>query len=802
MLIRHDYESSEDTKMTFYSLYQHLSFGSQQQKEENKPKEQKQENTYTVKVKTPQQESGVLSLDSSTFIPLYSKVEIQTEDEKQGIYKVVFEGKTIVIPREKKDKKTLNNEGQVVFWGDKLKDRGLLLYSEARKNAPTKGVVKDGEKITILNKFEVQGKDKKHTWYKIKYQEKEGFVLEEHLATKPSENKENQKKDVKKTTTKPKSLPKFLENQTSKDEVVTCNIDVKGGEFIGWVGRQGLFNNPNYVATHIEVFTPDNGEDFISNKKDDGKNEKFYAQLPAKTILKNYIKRILFIPQSTKVKILAVQGDCVQLETLENLVKITDEQQKYQQRWYVDFVLRVIGEEKFRVDTHFSKEKKIYWVDKDNFKGVSIKKGDEIQLSNTISEVFFELPTSNIKKQEVIDKKVTVDLRIKTKKFDNHKWYYVVCHYHDKTGNRIERKGWIKDSDKLEKFSAYHWDKFGFKTYDAENHRMYPIKSVNNYEGTSEFIKKIIALIDKNKDGKIQNEELQASYNKPELSHIFSRMVCKHKSEWSYKWAKIKSDYEKFIKYHYPKAKQEYVDERLDEIQAKYDALYDFWDKLEFKTDIFWYFEPFAWVEQMKRVFGVSINHTFDKKITAEKDEVYINVIAPRQRHLQGPMIVFDSSGILFKTHSLCRGTNGNRLKAGGNGDTPVGKAATSYDKRHIGDSRYGNHGVIDLSGLTGEFLQATKNGRNGIAIHCGHTAGYKGQIVDTGKLMNTFGCIRIYNSEMEKLVKLYNELKGKGKKIYCYIEDYEGNISDVYKYYEMEVDPKDESRTKRTTTQ
>ncbi|MFK8305881.1 hypothetical protein ACI76B_10680 [Capnocytophaga cynodegmi] len=73
------------------------------------------------------------------------------------------------------------------------------------------------------------------------------------------------------------------------------------------------------------------------------------------------------------------------------------------------------------------------------------------------------------------------------------------------------------------------------------------------------------------------------------MSHIFSRMVCKHKSEWSYKWEKIKSDYEKFIKYHYPKAKQEYVNERLDEIQAKYDELYDFWDKLNFKADIFWY---------------------------------------------------------------------------------------------------------------------------------------------------------------------------------------------------------------------
>ena len=143
---------------------------------------------------------------------------------------------------------------------------------------------------------------------------------------------------------------------------------------------------------------------------------------------------------------------------------------------------------------------------------------------------------------------------------------------------------------------------------------MYPIKDVNNYEGTSQFIKKMIALLDghnseNKKDGKIQNEELQASYNKPELSHIFSRMVCKHKSEWSYGWEKIKSDYEKFIEYHYPKPKQEYIDERLDEIKAKYKGLYDFWNKLEFKTDTFWYFEPFAWVEQMKRVFSVSKWH-------------------------------------------------------------------------------------------------------------------------------------------------------------------------------------------------
>lgn len=67
---------------------------------------------------------------------------------------------------------------------------------------------------------------------------------------------------------------------------------------------------------------------------------------------------------------------------------------------------------------------------------------------------------------------------------------------------------------------------------------------------------------------------------------------------------------------------------------------------------------------------------------------------------------------------------------------------------------------------------------------------------------MNTFGCIRVYNAEMEKLVKLYKELKEKGKKIYCYIEDYDGDITNVYKYYEMEIDTKDKPREKRNTEQ
>ncbi|WP_173015008.1 DUF5675 family protein, partial [Capnocytophaga felis] len=213
--------------------------------------------------------------------------------------------------------------------------------------------------------------------------------------------------------------------------------------------------------------------------------------------------------------------------------------------------------------------------------------------------------------EDKLAKSVTVDIRLCKERvnYDKAEWIYVKSHYY-REGRTIYNQGWVEVPKEEERFSAYHWDKFGFKTYDAENHRMYPIKGVNSYSGTSGFIKEMLALLDKNKDNKIQNEELQACYNKPEPSHTFSRMVCKHKSEWSYKWAKIKSDYEKFIKYHYPDAKQAYVDERLKEIETKYKGLYDFWDKLKFETDTFWYFEPFAWVEQMNRVFDVLDKNT------------------------------------------------------------------------------------------------------------------------------------------------------------------------------------------------
>lgn len=77
-----------------------------------------------------------------------------------------------------------------------------------------------------------------------------------------------------------------------------------------------------------------------------------------------------------------------------------------------------------------------------------------------------------------------------------------------------------------------------------------------------------------------------------------------------------------------------------------------------------------------------------------------------------------------------------------------------------------------------------------------------KKSLEDKGRLMSTFGCIRVYNDEMKKLGELYTTLKKEGKVIYCYIEEYDGDIKDVYAHYNIEIDIKDKSRGKRNNQQ
>lgn len=203
---------------------------------------------------------------------------------------------------------------------------------------------------------------------------------------------------------------------------------------------------------------------------------------------------------------------------------------------------------------------------------------------------------------------------------------------------------------------------------------------------------------------------------------------------------------------------------------------------------------------------------TFDHRFEINSDEndiAYIDVIVPKNRKREGVLVVFDNTGIRFKTYCLCLGSHDKREIS--EGSTPTGLAKTEYKKNHIGDERYGNHGLIYLYGdklndnENGEFFNVMYNNgnkpkRDGLAIHAGHTRCANGSTEhditkDTGRLMQTQGCVRVYNEAMKTLVGVYENLIKEGKTIKCYVEDYSGNIDDVFDFYCLDLDFKDKTR-------
>ncbi|GAA3767911.1 L,D-transpeptidase family protein [Flavobacterium ginsengiterrae] len=185
---------------------------------------------------------------------------------------------------------------------------------------------------------------------------------------------------------------------------------------------------------------------------------------------------------------------------------------------------------------------------------------------------------------------------------------------------------------------------------------------------------------------------------------------------------------------------------------------------------------------------------TYDNEYSADSKTAYINVIVPKDRRTEGLFVFFDDTEIVLKGYALAMGTvNDNFFERNGKGSTPTGLWSSSYSKTHIGEASYGDHGLIHINGMTGDAKKATAPGkRDGIAIHSGHTT--KVGINDNGPLMVTYGCVRVYNADMKKLVENYNTIKGKGKTIYVYVEEVD-SMDDVYKDYGMVADPKDKKR-------
>ena len=286
-----------------------------------------------------------------------------------------------------------------------------------------------------------------------------------------------------------------------------------------------------------------------------------------------------------------------------------------------------------------------------------LKVGAKVLLSQNTSKAYVEPPENTSDKEEVtVNKEVMVDLRnFKKVKDNNDKTYYkITCSYYNDY-KKETRKGWIKEDD-LERFSAYNWEEFGFKALDAGSEYIYSIQDVLDKKENSEFIKGIWEHVDttdkdtNKKDNILTEKELKDAFKNLEKAEYLSRLVCKHKNEWSYTFDQIKSEIEQIYDFGIKKEKdrkeaeelKETKKNRLEELKEKVENLM-FWNEAKslavsetentetpketekrsflldedkttentkenltpkrvFPTDEVWHFHPIAFVEHMKMI--------------------------------------------------------------------------------------------------------------------------------------------------------------------------------------------------------
>ena len=648
VLMRHDYKSGSHT-LTLYSLYYHLFFG-----EEKPTPPQEKKYKAVPAVNGGYKLSGIWSVDKTVFFPTHTALNIK--EEKEDYY--VVNGKDINnVPQKEiripktygNEKKPTVNKGKVRWTSIAYKDqKGILLYYTEGESKIARKAIAVESAVTVKNDSDAE-------WIEILYEGQLCFLKRTEL-----ENGKLKEEVLSSTSTPKKTAPKknnnfplFLQNQKLIEGVQTCDIAVKAGELIGYVGKQGIYNQPDYYAAHLEAFTPGNynkvnekGEiidrmgmyQFIHNIKNDkyieGAGQKRYFELKKGTVLKPYLK---VSSEDYKGVIVTINSNT----KTENYTQVTPTQiiKELPENSYEKPIGKRNGKN-FHYRDIVTHKRKAFWVRNNYIEKVPRKweknkvdyklKADTpcLYLTNPDEETKYrnnEQQKRFCEFKDTLSQMVLVDKsKCKEITYESKKWIYVKSYYYE--GNKIiYNYGWIEHPKEEELFSAHCWNKFGFSCQDAEDHRIYPIEGVNHYSGTSEFIKKMIRLIDENGDKIIDNKELRAKYNSPGTYHILSKMVCKHQSEWSYSWERIKEDAKAYFKYHFPNYSSSQIQQSLQHIEKVFKTTYDFWnvltnklsgqDKTFFKEGVFWYFESFAWVTQMMKIFRIRNGFDIDKAV-------------------------------------------------------------------------------------------------------------------------------------------------------------------------------------------
>ncbi len=631
ILIQHDYKSPKEKELTFYSLYHHIaskfditnsknnlevpSFLSKKVtkiKASNTPKgvrgraasleEGKTRGTETVLIpknhivtrngvelladwaktyntgKTSEKKKYYSYTYTDPFTnTVYSDIHIysgclQLVAGETDKYKVTYDTDTnTTTGKSKKQTDALNAE---------LED-GALLFNIADSDfgffgkGTCIGVIPKDTEITVIKGSESE--DKK--WVRVKDSEKEyeGYV---------------QARDFE--------AQKTFDSDIALDKIVACDIPVKAGEIVAYVGAFGFNKNENNYSSHIELFTDASDtdvSDLLDNCAGDGEeNFQRYKMLSGAT-LEPYVQSSKELKAGTPIRVTSMKGDYVRVK-VKGLIKEIDKSKHLAaqqttnasgKKVYVKDSVCGMSKTRYKIkDTSFDYVNqqfnglltkgdfvyyykplagslreiiiqppfwnKEFWIDKSHLKVEGdqvVTFGLETTLESDSCHTYIGEPYTPHERGNTFKKEreLSGKPQITVTDDDGKLWYFIAESYNFEK-ECYQHIGWIKAGDAhLELINPFVWSNFGFKTYDAGSEYVYAMKDYHKSEKTDAFIDELWKMVDEDGDGIILSpiEFLRAQRN-PYTSERMGKMVVKHKSEWSYEPEAIKSEALEFYK--------------------------------------------------------------------------------------------------------------------------------------------------------------------------------------------------------------------------------------------------------------
>ncbi|WP_108869613.1 glycoside hydrolase family 19 protein [Aquimarina aquimarini] len=476
-------------------------------------------------------------------------------------------------------------------------EAGILLYEKKGAQSKCIGLIPKDTEVKV-----VEGQKDNQAW--IQLEGYEGYVNKNEI------KQQNQfKEDVK------------------FDTVVASDIPVKAGETIGYVGKFGFGQKPTHDTTHFEIFTDQDITDFLIDKKEDGKDLKKHYKIAAGATLEPNMATAMTVKAKTpititktkgdyrKVKVIAVERSLLRYYSVQNTKEtthVTYNGSTYEINKGKLAEVNIIFNQNFTMATKFKKVSgkkgypngksdatrllrytpdhhgKEFWIHKNRIIN-ACDVSENGQLRTDINEVYKEEPIITDGNPITVEKDTSTVKNLKKHTDSNGDlWYYIQCKYMIEY-KTVTKKGWVKECDThLSILNPFNWRDFGFKPLEAGSDYVFDIEGYNDKEDTCDFIQEIWGNLDTTEDQVLDSLEIKRAYRNPKTRDQITKLICKHKSEWSYDPATIKQEAEQYYQIGINQEKradkkQQLINKKnilLDALQERVNNLM-WWDKVQ-----------------------------------------------------------------------------------------------------------------------------------------------------------------------------------------------------------------------------